>query len=75
MYRKGDDFMVTLYNVKKVSGENEKPKFLVELRGLATDDKPQVLENGDIENGSQFIEINTGDLFLYDIESKTWKEI
>ena len=67
--------MVTLYNVKKVSGENEKPKFLVELRGLAADEKPLTLVNGDIENGSQFIEIDTGDLFLYDIDSKTWREI
>lgn len=67
--------MVTIYNVKKVSGENEKPKFLVELRGLADDEKPIVLVNGDIENGSQFIEIDTGKLFLYDIESKLWKEI
>lgn len=67
--------MVTIYNVKKVSGEKEEPKFLVELRGLSTDSKPIVLENGNIENGSQFIEIDTGKLYLFDAESKEWKEI
>ena len=67
--------MVTIYNVKKVSGEKEDPKFLVELRGLSSDSKPTVLENGNIENGSQFIEIDTGYLYLYDGVSKDWMAI
>lgn len=64
--------MVTIYNVKKTSGENENPKFLVEVRCLSTDTKPVTLENGEIDNGSQLIEIDTQDLYLFDYSTKTW---
>ena len=69
---KGGDKMVTIYNVKKTSGENENPKFLVEVRCLAADEKPTSLENGEIENGSQLIEIDTQDVYLYDYSTKSW---
>lgn len=40
-------------------------------RGLSTDEKPT--EN--ITNGSIFIEIDTGKLYMFDLESTEWKEI
>lgn len=68
--------MVSIYDVKKskIRGE-EKPLILVELRGLSTDTKPTVIQNGEIENGSSFIEINTGKVYLYDASSKSWNEV
>lgn len=66
--------MITIYNVKKSSIE-EGGKFLVELRGLSTDEKPTSLNNGAIENGSSFIEIDTGDVYLYDLDNREWDNI
>ena len=43
-----------------------------EIRGLSTDEKP-VSEH--VGNGSCFIEIDTGKIFLYDAENKVWREI
>ena len=48
---------------------------LLELRGLSTDEKPVEIENGTIENGSTFIEIDTGDVYIFDGENKEWKVI
>ena len=28
-----------------------------------------------LDNGSSFIEIDTGKLFLYDLDSQTWNEV
>lgn len=66
--------MVTIYNVKKSSIEDG-GKFLVELRGLSTDEKPTTLNGGAIENGSSFIEIDSGDIYLYDLDDEEWNNI
>ena len=66
--------MVTIYDVKK-SDINGDGKFLVELRGLSTDDKPSTINGGSIINGSSFIEIDTGDVYLYDLENEEWDNI
>jgi len=70
--------MITIYNIKKSEMENHpngEVFYLLELRGLSTDEKPTEIENGTIENGSTFIEIDTGNVFIYDIVSKEWKVI
>lgn len=54
--------MITIYSKTENS---------VELRGLSTDTKPT--EN--IDNGSVFIEIDTGKLYMFDAENQLWKEI
>lgn len=66
--------MITIYNVKKSEIEGD-GKFLCELRGLSTDEKPTTLNGGDIINGSAFIEIDTGDVYLYDEHGKEWNEV
>lgn len=43
-----------------------------DLRGLSTDEKPTSKYVG---NGSTFIEMDTGKVFMYDAEHKIWKEI
>ena len=70
--------MVTIYNIKKsemINHPNGEVFYLLELRGLSTDEKPKSIENGTIENGSVFIEIDTGDVYIYDLENEEWKKI
>jgi len=43
------------------------------ITGKSTDTKPTVSYNGlTIKNGSTFYEMNTGDIYMYDEEAKTW---
>ena len=67
--------MVTIYNIKRNTWRNKKPYLLVELRGLSTDEKPSAINDGDIENGSVFIEIDTGNVYIYDLVSKEWNGV
>lgn len=67
--------MVTIYNIKKsemINHPNGEVFYLLELRGLSRDDKPTTIENGTIENGSVFIEIDTQDVYIYDGENEVW---
>jgi len=67
--------MVTIYNIKKsemINHPNGEVFYLLELRGLSTDEKPTTIENGTIENGSVFIEIDTQEVFIYDGENEIW---
>ena len=64
--------MTTIYNIKSAFDKDNSPYLLVELRGLSTDEKPTKIENDTIEHGSVFIEIDTGDVYLYDLENETW---
>lgn len=67
--------MISIYNVKKsemLTHPNGEVFYLCELRGLSTDEKPKAIDNGSIENGSGFIEIDTGDVYLYDLDNETW---
>lgn len=70
--------MISIYNVKKsemATHPNGEVFYLCELRGLSTDEKPTIIENGTIENGSSFIEIDTGDVYLYNLDTKEWNEV
>ena len=60
--------MITVY---RESGLINNKDVELEYRGLSTDTKPT--EN--ITNGSVFIEIDTGKLYMFDAVSKQWKEI
>lgn len=42
----------------------------VELYGLSTDSKPT-----DEQNGTLFLEMNTGKVFVYDAQNTTWFEL
>ena len=64
--------MITIAKTEKF----EDDKILVELRGLSTDgEKPTEIGNKTIQNGSIFIEIDTGKMYMYDLENEEWKEI
>lgn len=47
---------------------------LVELRGLSTDTKPTEINGMKVDNGSSFIEIDTGKTIYYDLENTEWSE-
>lgn len=65
--------MISIYNIRKNTlGEDT---LQVELRGLSTDTKPTSLTDGEIENGSVFIEIDTGDVYLFDSENSEWLNV
>ena len=63
--------MVTIYKVVKANINNA-GKFLVELRGLADDEKPTTINGGAIINGSEFLEIDTGDLYYFNEDDTEW---
>lgn len=45
------------------------------FHGLSTDTKPtNTFEGATIENGSQFLELDSGKVFLYDAEHKAWNQ-
>ena len=67
--------MITIYDNKKVKKQNGEIKFLVELRGLSTDTKPTTIQNGVIDNGSVFVEIDTQKIVFYDGQNEEWKEV
>jgi len=69
--------MVTVGKIERtIFGQEGEEKVLVELRGLSTDTpKPTELNSQKIENGSTFIEIDTGKIYMYDYENEEWKEI
>jgi CRISPR/Cas system CSM-associated protein Csm4 (group 5 of RAMP superfamily) len=66
--------MVTIYNKSNERENNKKEYVVVELRGLSTDTKPTQLEEKYVDNGSVFIEIDSGKIFFYDLENTIWKE-
>lgn len=66
--------MITIYKKNNVyNAENDAKE--IEIRGLSTDTKPLTVEGKNVPNGSVFIEINTGKIFLFDLDNKTWNEV
>lgn len=67
--------MTTIYSLKNSYFDGNDNKVNVELRGLSTDTKPKTINGYVIENGSSFIEIDTGKIYLYNETSEEWSEI
>lgn len=66
--------MITIARVEKLAFNQKDPQ-IVELRGLSTDTKPTEISGIKVGNGSIFVEIDTGNIFLYDQENEEWKAI
>lgn len=47
----------------------------MEFRGLSTDTKPTELDGESVTNGSVFIEIDTGSVFVFDENGQEWNEV
>ena len=67
--------MISIYQNSNVITNKEGEFKGLEFRGLSTDTKPTQIDGKDIPNGTLFIEIDTGKVFLYDLENEEWKEI
>lgn len=59
--------MITMYRKEGATYDKQE----IEYRGLSTDEKPT--EN--VENGTIFIEMDTGKIYMYDLENEEWKEL
>ena len=69
--------MITISETGKSRGFGRNKKTICELRGLSTDKSELVDEVNGIkfDNGSVFIEIDTGKVYMYNLDSQTWSEI
>lgn len=72
--------MISIYNTKQKRVVDDNIYIMSEFRGLSTDTKPVIYtdENGReflVDNGSAFIELDTGDVFGYDLDSQDWNEL
>lgn len=65
--------MITHFIKNEISTKGNERE--VEFRGLSTDTKPTTFNGKDIANGSVFIEIDTGKLYLFNLDNKTWNEV
>ena len=67
--------MISLYKIENTKVKPDDDYISVELRGLSTDTKPTEMNGKKIDNGSAFIEIDTGPVYLFDITSGEWNEV
>ena len=68
--------MIVISKEEKERFLNGKTMVILELRGLSTDEKPSdKIKEKNIDNGSVFIEIDTGDVYLFDLEGETWNNV
>lgn len=67
--------MITIYKKNNAIVQTNQRPNEIELRGLSTDTKPTAQDNKDITNGTIFLEIDTGNIYLYNSESNQWEEI
>lgn len=67
--------MISLYKIENTKIKPDDEYISVELRGLSTDSKPTEMNGKKIDNGSAYIEIDTGTVYLFDITSGEWNEV
>ena len=65
--------MTTIYKIENSRTTPDKNYVSVELRGLSTEEKPLQVAGKYVDNGSVYIEIDTGKLFFFDLENEQWK--
>ena len=71
--------MISIYRKDK-SRLDDELFVIVEFRGLSSDTKPTVIKDNKgiekrVDNGSVFIEIDTGDVYIYDLTNQEWNEV
>lgn len=69
--------MITISETGKSRGIGKTKKTILELRGLSSDkiSLTDKIDKYNIDNGSIFIEIDTGKIYIFDLDSTTWSEI
>lgn len=63
--------MVTIIGEENIRSNPNKLQTVKTYGGLSTDDKP----TANVENGSTFLEFDTGDLFVFDKANTQWLEL
>ena len=66
--------MITTYKVDNTKIKPSDDYISVDLRGLSTDTKPVEKDGKKIDNGSMYIEMDTGKVYFYDLENEQWRE-
>lgn len=67
--------MITIQKIDKTEVSPSGNTILAEFRGLSTDEKPTTAGGKNIDNGSMFIEIDTGKIYLFDKSGSQWVEM
>lgn len=68
--------MISISEAKRIREDGDDKLTILELRGLSTDEKPtDEVNNTKIDNGSIFIEIDTGKVYMFDLENTEWMVI
>lgn len=67
--------MISIYKTSRTDDTPSGKVIQSELRGLSTDTKPTTLNNAIIGNGSMFVEMDTGKVYMYDSINSIWDEI
>ena len=67
--------MITIYKIENTRITPSDNVMALELRGLSTDEKPTEVNGKKVDNGSVFIEIDTGKIYFYDLENEQWEEV
>lgn len=63
--------MVTIIGEENIRSNPNKHQTVKTYGGLSTDTKP----TGNVENGSTFLEFDTGDLYIFDKTNTQWLEL
>ena len=66
--------MISIYKIDNTKIKPNDDYISVDLRGLSTDTKPEEVNGKKIDNGSMYIEMDTGKVYFYDLQNKQWKE-
>ena len=67
--------MISLYKIENTKIKPDDDYVSVELRGLAEDTKPTEINGKKIDNGSIYLCVDTGDVYLYDLENQEWNQV
>lgn len=67
--------MTTIQKIENQRTINMEEAITAELRGLSTDEKPVKIAGKKVDNGSVFVEIDTGKFYLFDFDNQEWKEV
>lgn len=63
--------MVTVIGEENIRSNPNKHQTVKTYGGLSTDTKP----TAKVENGSTFLEFNTGDLYIFDKTNTQWRKL
>lgn len=67
--------MVTINEIKNTKLKTDGEYIYCVLAGNSGDTKSAEIEGKKVDNGSFYLETDTGKIYLYDLESQTWNEV